>query len=90
MTPVSVFLSVLFFTLLGMAYVKGYDAVKRRSPENLVQFYLIMATIRMVLVATVVALYVVFSTDRDKAIEFAAMFIIMYAIMMVVTLVMRH
>lgn len=90
MTPVSVFLSVLFFTLLGMAYVKGYDAVKRRSPENLVQFYLIMATIRMVLVATVVALYVVFSTDRDKAIEFAAMFIIMYAIMMVVTLTMRH
>lgn len=90
MTPVSVFLSVLFFTLLGMAYVKGYDAVKRRSPENLVQFYLIMATIRMVLVATVVALYVVFSTDREKAIEFAAMFIIMYAIMMVVTLVMRH
>ena len=90
MTPVSVFLSVLFFTLLGMAYVKGYDVVKRRSPENLVQFYLIMATIRMVLVATVVALYVVFSTDRDKAIEFAAMFIIMYAIMMVVTLVMRH
>ena len=90
MTPVSVFLSVLFFTLLGIAYVKGYDAVKRRSPENLVQFYLIMATIRMVLVATVVALYVVFTTDRDKAIEFAAMFIIMYAIMMVVTLVMRH
>ena len=90
MTLVSVFLSVLFFTLLGMAYVKGYDAVKRRSPENLVQFYLIMATIRMVLVATVVALYVVFSTDRDKAIEFAAMFIIMYAIMMVVTIVMRH
>jgi cytochrome c biogenesis factor len=90
MTPVSVFLSVLFFTLLGMAYVKGYDAVKRRSPENLVQFYLIMATIRMVLVATVVALYVVFTTDREKAIEFAAMFIIMYAIMMVVTLVMRH
>lgn len=90
MTPVSVFLSVLFFTLLGMAYVKGYDAVKRRSPENLVQFYLIMATIRMVLVATVVALYVVFTTDREKAIEFAAMFIIMYAIMMVVTLTMRH
>ena len=90
MTPVSVFLSVLFFTLLGMAYVKGYDAVKRRLPETLVQFYLIVATIRMVLVATVVALYVVFTTDRDKAIEFAAMFIIMYAIMMVVTLVMRH
>ena len=90
MTPVSVFLSVLFFTLLGMAYVKGYDTVKRRSPENLVQFYLIMATIRMVLVATVVALYVVFSKDREQSIEFAAMFIIMYAIMMVVTLTMRH
>ena len=90
MTTVSVFLSVLFFTLLGMAYVKGYDVVKRRSPEHLVQFYLIMAAIRFVLVATVVVLYVVFTPDREKAIEFAAMFLILYAIMMVVTLTMRH
>ena len=84
------FLSALFFTLLGVAYVKGYDLVKSRSPEHLVHFYLIMATIRMLLVATVVGLYVFFTENREDAIHFAAIFIIMYAITMVVTLLMRH
>ena len=84
------FLSVLFFTLLGVAYVKGYDIVKRHSPDHLVHFYLIMATIRMLLVATVVGLYVFFTENREDAIHFAAVFSIMYAITMVVTLLMRH
>ena len=84
------FLSVLFFTLLGVAYVKGYDIVKRHSPDHLVHFYLIMATIRMLLVATVVGLYVFFTENREDAIHFAAIFLIMYAIMMVITLLMRH
>ena len=83
-------LSVLFFTLLGVAYVKGYDLVKRHSPDHLVHFYLIMAIIRMLLVATVVGLYVFFTDNRQDAIHFAAIIIIMYAIMMVVTLLMRH
>ena len=84
------FLSVLFFTLLGVAYVKGYDIVKRHSPDHLVHFYLIMATIRMLLVATVVGLYVFFTENREEAIHFAAIFLIMYAMTMVVTLLMRH
>ena len=84
------FLSVLFFTLLGVAYVKGYDIVKRHSPDHLVHFYLIMATIRMLLVATVVGLYVFFTENREDAIHFAIIFIIMYAVTMVVTLLMRH
>ena len=87
---IEIFLSALFFTLLGVAYVKGYDVVKRHSPEHLVHFYLIMATVRMLLVGTVVALYVIFTENREHAIRFAAMFIIMYAIMMVVTLKLRH
>ena len=84
------FLSVLFFTLLGVAYVKGYDIVKRHSPDHLVHFYLIMATIRMLLVATVIGLYVFFTENREDAIHFAAIFLIIYAITMVVTLLMRH
>lgn len=84
------FLSALFFTLLGMAYVKGYDVVRRRSPEHLPHFYLIMATIRMLLVGTVVALYVFFTENREDTIRFALIFIIMYAVMMVVTLKLRH
>ena len=85
-----IFLSALFFTLLGMAYVKGYDVVKSHSPEHLVHFYLIMATVRMLLIGTIVALYVLFAENREDAIRFALIFIIMYVIMMVVTLSMRH
>ena len=85
-----IILSVLFFALIGVAYVKGYDLVKRNSPDHLVHFYLIMATIRMLLVATVVGLYVFFTENREDAIHFAAIFIIMYAITMVVTLKLRH
>ena len=49
-----------------------------------------MATIRMLLVATVVGLYVFFTENREEAIRFAAIFIIMYAITMVVILKLRH
>jgi cytochrome c biogenesis factor len=83
-------LSALFFTFLGILYVKGYDIVKKHSQEHLPHFYLIMATIRMLLVATVVALYVFFTENRENAISFAIIFIIMYAVMMVVTLKLRH
>ena len=84
------FCVALFFTLLGVAYVKGYDIVKSRSPEHLVHFYLIMATIRLLLVATMVALYVLFASDRADAIHFAAIILIMYVLTMVVTLTLRH
>ena len=39
--------SLVFFSLLGLAYVKGYDFVKKNAPEHLVHFYLIMTVIRM-------------------------------------------
>jgi len=44
----------------------------------------------MLLVATVVGLYVFFAENREDAIRFAAVILIMYAITMVVTLLMRH
>ena len=87
---VEIVLSVLFFTLLGVAYVKGYDFVKQHSPDHLVHFYLIMATIRMLLVLTIVGLYVFFTENRDNAIRFVLIFLIMYAITMVITLKLRH
>jgi hypothetical protein len=82
---------LLFFTLIGLAYVKGYDVVKSHSPEHLVHFYLIMATVRMLLVGTAVALYVLLiASNREDAIRFALIYIIMYVVMMVVTLRLRH
>ncbi|MCR5158458.1 MAG: hypothetical protein K6D37_04960 [Prevotella sp.] len=78
-------------TLLGLAYVKGYDVVKRHSPEHLAHFYLIMATVRMLLVGTAVALYVLLiASDREDSLRFALTIIIMYVVMMVVTLKLRH
>ena len=82
--------AIFFFILLGVTYVGGYDFFKKRSPEHLVHFYLIMATIRMLMVATVVGLYVFLAPDRDSAIHSAAILLIMYAITMVVTLSLRH
>jgi cytochrome c biogenesis factor len=85
-----IILSALFFTFLGILYVRGYDIVKKHSPEHLPHFYLIMATIRMLLVVTIVGLYVFFTDNREDTIRFAAIILIMYAIMMVVTLKIRH
>ena len=83
--------AVFLFTMLGMAYVKGYDVVKRHSPPHLVHFYLIMATVRMLIVATAVAIYVLLiAKSRDDAIRFALIIIIMYVVMMAVTLKLRH
>ena len=83
-------LSALFFILIGTAYVKGYDFVKSHFPEQLVHFYLVMAVVRLLLVGTIVALYVLFAGNREDAIRFAGMIIIMYVITMVVTLKLRH
>ena len=82
--------SVVFFALLGVAYVKGYDMVKSRSPEHLPHFYIIMATVRMLLIGTAVVLYVLLADSRDEAIRFALIILIMYAGMMITTLTMRH
>lgn len=90
MDILTVFLSVLFFTLLGTAYCKGYDFTAKHSHEKLPQFYLVMTVIRFILVMTVIGLYAVFSTDRTKTIEFAITFFAMYVVMMVVTLKLKH
>ena len=83
-------LALLLMTLLGAAYVKGYDLVRRRSPEHLPQFYLILTTLRMLIVATVAGLYVFFAETKEEAVQFSVILLIMYATMMVVTLKLRH
>lgn len=90
MDTLTVFLSALFFTLLGTAYCKGYDITAKHSPERLPQFYLIMTTIRFILIMTVVGVYAILSDDRTKTIEFSIMFFAMYVVMMVVTLKLKH
>ncbi len=83
-------LAIVMVILLGIAYVKGYDFVKQRSPEHLPQFYLIMATIRMLIVLTMVGIAVFLTDNREDTIRFALTILIVYAVMMVITLKLRH
>ncbi len=84
------FLSTLLILLLGVAYVKGYDMVKSRSQEHLPQFYLIMTAVRMVLIATMAAIVIIFTEDKTEARQFGMYILIMYSLMMVTTLALRH
>ena len=86
----ALFLSTLLITLLGVAYVKGYDIVKSCSQERLPQFYLIMAAVRIVLIATMIVLVILFTEDKAEAREFVLYTLILYGLMMVTTLVLRH
>ena len=86
----ALFLSTLLITLLGVAYVKGYDIVKSRSQERLPQFYLIMAAVRIVLIATMIVLVILFTEDKAETREFVLYTLILYGLMIVTTLVLRH
>lgn len=86
----TIFLSVLFFTLLAVAYCKGYDITRKHAPQRLPQFYFIMAVIRFTLVVTAVGIYAFLAENRTSTIRFAAMFIVMYVVMMVVILKLKH
>lgn len=83
-------LAALLLTLLGVAYVKGYDFVSRRAPDHLAHFCLALTVIRILFVATFAGLVILFKENREETIRFAAIYIIMYAAMMVVTLKLRH
>ena len=82
--------AVGLLTLLGVAYVRLYDVVKARRPEALPRFYLIMMAIRMILVASLAGIYILLASNRQDVIRFVAIYMVMYAAMMVVTLSMRH
>ena len=82
--------AVCLLVLLGVAYVRLYDVVKARQPEALPRFYLVMMVIRMILVASLAGIYALLADDRHDVIQFVAIYMVMYAAMMVITLSMRH
>lgn len=87
----AIFIGLCLYSLLGTAWVKGYDAVKRHSPDYLPQFYLIMAVIRVVFVLTAIGVYLLFiSQSHGESVAFVVMMLVMYAVMMTVTLILKH
>ena len=90
-SPWMLFLAVLLFTLLGGAWVLGYDFVKKHAPAELPKFYILMAVVRVVLVLTVTGTYVLLiAQSATQAKAFAVMMLVMYAVMMAVTLKIKH
>ncbi|MBR6978227.1 MAG: hypothetical protein IKH88_00130 [Prevotella sp.] len=90
MSPWLVFAAVLLYTTLTVAYVKGVKMVERVAPDNLVKFHFIMVAIRFLLSVTLVGIYVLFSKDRTATIHFAALVVVLYLAMIVVTLILKH
>ena len=82
--------AVCLLSLLGISYVKLYDVVKAHQPDALPRFYLIMTVIRMILVASLAGIYALLATDRQDVIRFVAVYMVMYVVMMVATLSLRH
>lgn len=78
------------FTMMGVAYIKGYDIVKAKSPRHLPHFYLAMATIRVLTVLAMIGIYMRLSCSREQTINFAIVCLVLYAVMMVITLTLRH
>lgn len=90
-SPLTIFLCAALFTLLGMGWMKGYDFVKSKAPEQIVKFYLAYAVFRVLTILLVVGVYVLFiSQSMAQSKAFVIMVLVMYATMMALTLAKKH
>ncbi len=81
----------LLFIVLGLAWIYGLGLVKRSFPQEMITFSVIFMVVRVTLVLAVIGTYVFCLSDslaESKA--FAAMVLIMYGLMMVISYVIKH
>lgn len=90
MSGLTVFLTILYFIVIGFAWVKGYDVVKKHDASLLPRFYLVLATIRFILTATLVLFYILLTNDMTSSRQFVILVMALYGMMMVVTLTLKH
>lgn len=83
--------TLLLFLCMGFGYCKGWDYVKKTSPDHLVHYYLVMAFVRFAIVAVLVLAYIKLSGEpRAVLIQYSLMTFAMYVLMMIVTMRLRH
>mgnify|MGYP006966726223 FL=1 len=81
----------LLFIVLGLVWIYGLGLVKRSFPQQMITFSVIFMVVRVTLVLAVIGTYVFCLSDslaESKA--FAAMVLIMYGLMMVISYVIKH
>jgi len=86
---VAVTVALIVFSILGTLWVRGYDVVKRNSPKSIPTFYYVSAAIRVAAVLLLIIIYSLFSTPESTKL-YAAIVMVMYAVMMVVSLIIKH
>ena len=77
-------ISAGFHILCSVAYIGGWQALARRSPETLPKYYLAGSAFRLMAAAAVLLVYCVVKRDNPEAIKwFSIVFIIFYLVMLV-------
>ena len=91
MSILTVSLGVTLYVILGMIWIKGASYVREHSPKHLLNFYMTLTVIRVTSILMVIGLYLVFvSKSYRESVSFVVMMLAMYALMMIVTLLIRH
>ena len=91
MSILTVFLGVTLYVILRMIWIKGASYVREHSPKHLLNFYMTLTVIRVTSILMVIGLYLVFvSKSYRESVSFVVMMLAMYALMMIVTLLIRH
>lgn len=89
-SPTAIVCCALLFIGLGLMWLMGCSFFKRKAPQLLVYFGFAFMVIRAQVVLTLVGLHAfVISESLEETKSFAAMVLIMYGIMMVVTHVIK-
>ncbi len=77
-------ISAVFHILCSAAYIGGWQALARRSPETLPKYYLAGSAFRLMAAAAVLLVFCVVKRDNPGAIKwFSIVFIIFYLVMLV-------
>lgn len=77
-------ISAVFHIFCSTAYICGWQALARRSPQTLPKYYLAGSAFRLMAAAAVLLVFCVVKRDDPEAIKwFSIVFIIFYLVMLV-------
>lgn len=80
---VAVVVSAVFHLVCSTAYIYGWKAIAKRSPETLPKYYLAGSAFRLMAAAAVLLVYCVAERNNVQAIKvFAVVFIVYYVLIL--------
>lgn len=90
-STLTICLSLMLFAVLGTGWVKGWDMVKAKMPQQLMKFCMAYTAFRMTTILLFAGVYVLFISESiEESKSFVLMIFIMYVVMMALTLIKKH